>query len=347
MTTQNISNVSRCSVTCEVAKDSVPVAPFSGDAVGAHKFERRDFGAVFDLITDILAVAWSLGMMQMKTEIANELRSRVVALGHRLDDLVGSTKDGKVEEDTKKVQSVLPGQPYALVNLPGMMVIFKPQDWEVNRTDPTRHGAVEWSLLSDWVSAAFPPSMYPITHSSEYDFGFIHRLDVPSSGLVMSAKNFVGHSLLRWQLDTYELDREYIILCKGSVDPDCRDVRERLRTGHAKTFVHPQGAPARTRLSSLAFLWPSVDPDVACALTSIKIHTGRHHQIRAHLTYLEHPCVADGRYSARRVMLRDACLCSDALWFQRQFGRPAVPLYQQGSRESYEFQTEKFNGLMT
>jgi len=243
-------------------------------------------------------------------------------------DRLAAMENPDLHEDLEEAVEVrLPGIPCARVNLNGIMVVFKPENWEVNRGNPDMHrGDVEWRLLSDWVAAALPRSKFPLVHSSEFDFGFIHRLDVPSSGLIMSAKSFAGQALLRWQLDTYELEREYIVACHGPFLPTQRDIILRLSMDkdNAKSYVSAQGAPARTRVSCLAYVFPLLDADTTCSLVAIKIHTGRHHQIRAHLTHLEHVTAGDGKYGRRSATLQDQYIYGDMIWFESFFGRPAV-----------------------
>jgi len=244
-----------------------------------------------------------------------------------------SAQQAPEEHDTEEGVNIrLPGVPFARVNLPGIMVVFKPENWEVNRGDPAIHRPeVEWRLLSDWVTAALPRSRFPLVHSSEFDFGFVHRLDVPSSGLVMSAKTFAGLALLRFQLDTYEMSREYIVLVINPVKPELQVVENRLSKDNVnmKSKVNVAGAPARTRIKTCAYAWPLVDPDVLTTLIAVKIHTGRHHQIRVHLTHYQHPTVADGKYSLSEVTLKDDHIYGDMMWFEGFFGRPVVPYFHE------------------
>ncbi|CAE7227294.1 SRCAP, partial [Symbiodinium pilosum] len=51
---------------------------------------------------------------------------------------------------------------------------------------------------------------YPLLFSEVHQYGIIHRLDVPSSGLILVGKTFGGYFTLRWQQDTYDLGRHYL-----------------------------------------------------------------------------------------------------------------------------------------
>lgn len=288
----------------------------------------------YDYIVNLLALAWSLAMsMDMTAEIGKPLRSSVVMLGYQVDRLAADVlhaEDGCESEEGVGVR--IPGAPVAMMNLPGIMVIYKPENWEVNRGNPEIHrSGVEWLLLSDWVASALPKSHYPLVHSSEFDFGFVHRLDVPSSGPILAAKTFAGHSLLRFQLDTYELQREYIVLVINPVEPTLVTIEERLSKDNVnmKSYVNPRGSPARSRIKTLSYAWPLVDPDVLTSLIAVKIHSGRHHQIRAHVTHHQHPTVADGKYSLRDVILKDDFIFDDMMWIERFFGRPVVPFFHE------------------
>jgi len=253
-------------------------------------------------------------------------------LGQEVDRLANLEAIPEDDDETDAADVRIPGVPFAQLNLPGIMVIFKPENWEVNRGDPNVHRSqVEWRLLSDWVTAALPRSRYPLVHSCEFDFGFVHRLDVPSSGLIMAAKTFAGHALLRFQLDTHELCREYVVLVVDPVEPLPEIIDDRLSKDdiNMRSFVNPAGAPALSFFKTCVHAWPLLDPDVLDCLILVKIRTGRHHQIRAHVTHYGHPAVADGKYGLRTVMLKDDHIYSDMLWFEQFFGRPVVPYFHE------------------
>jgi len=176
---------------------------------------------------------------------------------------------------------------------------------------------------------ALPRARFPLVHSHEFDFGFIHRLDVPSSGLVLAAKTFAGHASLRFQLDTQSICREYIVVCVSPCSLVCGALTGQVSVDkvHMKSYVSTAGAPACSFLKVQAHAWPQLDPDNIDTLIAIKILTGRHHQIRAHLTHAQHPVVGDGKYGLGTVLLKDCQLYDDMLWYENYFCRPVVPLF--------------------
>ncbi|CAE8642248.1 unnamed protein product, partial [Polarella glacialis] len=162
----------------------------------------------------------------------------------------------------------------------------------------------------------------------------------------MSAKTFTGLALLRFQLDTHELCREYIVVCVNPLDVRETLVSKRLTTDKRsmKTSVSETGSPASTSLKCQAHCWPQQDPDNLDTLLVIKILTGRHHQIRAHLTHLEHPPVGDGKYGQSKVLLKDDHLFGDMTWFEQYFRRPVVPLFLESGPN--RTQSDKSNKLL-
>jgi 23S rRNA pseudouridine1911/1915/1917 synthase len=130
--------------------------------------------------------------------------------------------------------------------------------------------------------------------------GIVHRLDKDTSGLMVVGKTTPACEALVRLIARRDVHRIYVALAHGSwrFEPEVdvqrwigRDPRQRLRMA-----VLPSGSSgakdARTTLrlldSSAAYTW------VGC-----KLHTGRTHQIRVHLSSLGHTLVGDGVYGGR------------------------------------------------
>lgn len=219
------------------------------------------------------------------------------------------------------------GTPKVVVNTPGLVTILKPAGWETDVYDVAKFGipitpVARFYLLSTFLGSLFPKDQFPICHAPEHGFGFVHRLDQMSSGLIIATTSFESHQLLQWQMCCYLIERQYYIQCHGSVMPrrngsfcidgrilECQRMRYRSTYGE-RCRVDERGKPAKSNVSPISHtrLRASRDPFGAVA---ISIVTGRQHQIRTHLQHIGHPTVYDGRYVLQSVLLQ-GCTRSQA-----------------------------------
>ncbi len=123
--------------------------------------------------------------------------------------------------------------------------------------------------------------------------GVVHRLDRDTSGLLVLAKGDTAHAALSDAIRHREVTREYVALVRG---------RPPARAG---TIEAPLGRDKRrrTRMSS-----DTDDPHEAIthfelaealeesSLLTVRLETGRTHQIRAHLLAIGHPVLGDPEY---------------------------------------------------
>jgi 23S rRNA pseudouridine1911/1915/1917 synthase len=145
--------------------------------------------------------------------------------------------------------------------------------------------------------------------------GLIHRLDKDTSGLLVIARNEQAQTSLSRQLMARTMGREYLAVCAGvmvgggTIDaPIGRNRSDRLRMA-----VRESGRPAVTHYRVL-------ERFRAHTYLSVKLETGRTHQIRLHLSHLKYPIVGDPVYGGRLARPRGASAALiDALHgFRRQ-----------------------------
>lgn len=193
------------------------------------------------------------------------------------------------------------------MDLRGMMVVSKPSGWEVDGAT-TDFNMFIGQRLSTFIQARCSPQDQPLSYDEDFDYGFIHRLDVPSSGLILTGVTFEGLYTIRWQLNSHAIHREYFIVCHGSMGAQLSQVSAKIDIRAALTneraTITPVGKPADTYVKALGHSpWRGCRPE-AISQTGIRIHTGRRHQIRVHLQYSGHAPVADGRYCIPDVVLQ-------------------------------------------
>ncbi|WP_347860653.1 RluA family pseudouridine synthase [Salimicrobium sp. PL1-032A] len=128
--------------------------------------------------------------------------------------------------------------------------------------------------------------------------GIVHRIDKDTSGLLMVAKNDQAHQSLAQQLQDKTVERTYDAIVHGVVGHDYgtvdapigRDPKERQRMtvieGGKDAITH---FTVKKRFADFTHI-------------TCRLETGRTHQIRVHMRYIEHPLAGDPKYGPRKTL---------------------------------------------
>ncbi len=145
--------------------------------------------------------------------------------------------------------------------------------------------------------------------------GIVHRIDKDTSGLLVVAKENAAHAALSQQFAAHSITRVYHTIVYGGFSADDGMVegqlgrhpvdRKRmavLKSGgkYACTLYHVE-----KRFSGFTHL-------------SVRLKTGRTHQIRVHLASIGHPVAGDAVYGPKKALtwLNGQCLHAKMLGFQ-------------------------------
>jgi len=129
------------------------------------------------------------------------------------------------------------------------------------------------------------------------DFGLlVHRLDRDTSGVVILAKDPKTQTMLRRQFQDRKAHKTYYAVLTGV--PKLKEARLNLPImrdlKHPTTFrVDPRGKESET-------FYKVLKSDDKHALVELKPTSGRTHQLRVHMKYLEHPIVGDPIYGVEK-----------------------------------------------
>lgn len=146
--------------------------------------------------------------------------------------------------------------------------------------------------------------------------GIVHRLDRDTSGLLVVAKSQAVHRALQELIRRRELEREYLALVEGrparSGTIDAPVGRDRVAR---KLISTRTDAPREARTH-----FEIVEELPRTSLLSVRLETGRTHQIRAHMAAIAHPVVGDSAYgggkSGKRLGLARQFLHSKKVMFR-------------------------------
>ena len=128
--------------------------------------------------------------------------------------------------------------------------------------------------------------------------GIVHRLDRGTSGLLVVAKDDATHRALVRLFASRAVEKTYLAIVLGCPSPRAgrielpigRDPVHRLKMSARA----PRARPARSD-------YELVEALDGAALVRVRLHTGRTHQIRVHLSSLGHPVAGDALYGGTRA----------------------------------------------
>ena len=147
-----------------------------------------------------------------------------------------------------------------------------------------------------------PPYITSEEISKIFGYGLLHRLDKETSGILIMTKNENFRKKAIEEFKKRNVYKEYLAWVKGIVaEPETIDLPIKIIKTKSGAFakVSADGEDAVTEIEPiLAFRSKSKIKAV--------IHTGKTHQIRAHLKAIDHPIIGDEKYGGepyKRVML--------------------------------------------
>ncbi|ORT48382.1 23S rRNA pseudouridylate synthase [Vibrio sp. qd031] len=205
-----------------------------------------------------------------------------------------------------------------------LLVINKPRDLVVHPGAGTPDGTVLNALLFHYPDIAEVPRA-----------GIVHRLDKDTTGLMVVAKNVPTQTRLVRALQKRKITREYEAIAIGKMTaggmiekPIGRHPQKRVLMA-----VNEMGKPAVTHYRVAEHFREHTR-------IRLRLETGRTHQIRVHMAYLQHPLLGDIAYGGRARIPKGASeeLTAKIRGFDRQALHAVMLRFDHPSHgESMEF----------
>lgn len=223
-----------------------------------------------------------IGKLELKVNDKNVKSSYIVKENDVIDIPVLTEEEIKAEPEKLNLDIVYEDDDVIVVNKPNGMVVHP-------AFGNTKHTLVNGLLYH---------SKELSKKNGEFRPGIVHRIDAYTTGLLMIAKNDKAHEFLAKQLSEKTTHRKYIALVWGVINNDTgtidapigRDINDRK-----KMSITADGKEAITHFKVL-------ERYKTATLIELKLETGRTHQIRVHMNYINHPVVNDPVYGRRKLI---------------------------------------------
>lgn len=152
---------------------------------------------------------------------------------------------------------------------------------------------------------------YYQTQGIPYTFRCVNRLDRDTTGLTILAKHLISSAILNSEVSVRGISREYLAIVKGFTE-DEGTVNAPIGRKEGSTIERQidelYGETAITHYKRLAY-------QDGLSLLSLKLETGRTHQIRVHMKSIGHPLIGDFLYNPDFTKINRQALHSYRLRF--------------------------------
>ncbi|CAE8612842.1 unnamed protein product [Polarella glacialis] len=280
------------------------------------------------LAISVLAIVGALADLHLlDTDFLQTAEQTLKSCASVLDGGADSVLPVETSADSWQLQMCSDSAPFPLIVQPRMCVLWKPPGWSVSISQSMQGLRRERSsdltgkrLMTQWLSNNFG-QRYRIATDSTETHGFVHRLDKDTSGALLWAPSYGGYYAAKLQFALGRVSKGYVCICCGH--PSWNELPLMLEAplleldqgGFSHTVVAGHGQRACTEIKCIGYFTDAEGNEVS--LVEIELHTGRTHQIRAHLSSEGHPLVSDHTYGGdvlpwcARMFLHCHRLCLD------------------------------------
>jgi 23S rRNA pseudouridine1911/1915/1917 synthase len=237
---------------------------------------------LLDVLSEVIPEASRTTLRQMLAVGRIRVNGEVEKVAKR-----GLQPGDTIELSRKEHHSLLPPEVSLLHEDDDIVVVVKPPGLLTVSTESEREQTLQ-AVLNRYLKAKGVTDRIHV----------VHRLDREASGVLVFARSFEVREALKERFAAHEIDRIYVAVVEGSLDPPDGTIRSYLWEGKDLLVrsVDPRSYP---NAKAAVTHYRTTRSGAKYSTLEVTLETGRKNQIRVHLAESGHPIAGDARYGAK------------------------------------------------
>lgn len=155
----------------------------------------------------------------------------------------------------------------------------------------------------------------------------INRLDMNTSGIMLIAKNKYAQAYYQKQIENNLLTKKYIAIVEGSIN-----IKKKIKINIEYNKENKNYINSKKGVEAIT-IFKTIENHNEYTILEAEILTGKTHQIRSSLKYLNHPIIGDylygSKYKLNRFLLHSYHLEFNEFYTSKRIQIESMPRFQQ------------------